>query len=304
MVFGYAGLIYCFEKAMNFKIHIFSLLTIVFIPLRFLLPNDIYESSSSFIVPLGFFFMCFTILQFLKTSPDEEKPIALFLFIGLQFFLLGFFLTLSIVKNLQLFPLKLGPIFFIVACVIWIIPVFIKQELIKKLLKALKKIPILLFVLSGFILFYTSFFGIVELEIDQITAILASFILISFMLGFYILMFKNLGIEQESVSDVKLKEFSAIFSKPKKLTEEEVSVSKEKKVCLVCKNSIKGINFLCFECGTLYCEKCFRALTELENACWACDNALDQTKPVKLEKKKDTELEIDTDIHKEMKKKN
>lgn len=67
------------------------------------------------------------------------------------------------------------------------------------------------------------------------------------------------------------------------ITEEEVSISKEKKVCLVCKNKLAGFNiFLCPDCGALYCESCAMALIELENACWYCNNPMDPSQPIKL----------------------
>lgn len=65
------------------------------------------------------------------------------------------------------------------------------------------------------------------------------------------------------------------------MTEEEVSISKEKKICIVCKGSIAKLNYMCGECGAFYCLKCYEALTNLENSCWACDRILDESKPIK-----------------------
>ncbi|TFG23357.1 MAG: hypothetical protein EU529_07745 [Promethearchaeota archaeon] len=73
-------------------------------------------------------------------------------------------------------------------------------------------------------------------------------------------------------------------SKPEKITKEEVKFYKEQTICLVCKKEETGfINlFICPECKALYCEKCARALIEIENICWACNGAIDQSKPIKL----------------------
>ncbi len=79
------------------------------------------------------------------------------------------------------------------------------------------------------------------------------------------------------------------FIKHKNVTEEEISISKEKRTCLVCKGGIGGINFMCNDCGAYYCFKCYSALTELENACWSCNGVLDRSKPVTLERKEDKE---------------
>jgi len=41
-----------------------------------------------------------------------------------------------------------------------------------------------------------------------------------------------------------------------------------------------GFSYIC-KCGASYCENCARALTNLENVCWACDVPIDYSKPVK-----------------------
>ncbi|MFX1279359.1 MAG: hypothetical protein ACFFA3_08070 [Promethearchaeota archaeon] len=66
------------------------------------------------------------------------------------------------------------------------------------------------------------------------------------------------------------------------ITEEEVSISKEKKICLVCKGKLARELYMCPECSTFYCLKCISKLTDLENACWVCETPFDETKPIKL----------------------
>jgi len=76
-----------------------------------------------------------------------------------------------------------------------------------------------------------------------------------------------------------------------KITEEEVTYFKEKKICLVCKGNIKGFNnYICPKCEVLYCENCARALIDLENTCWVCESPLDKSKPSKPFKKKEYEI--------------
>jgi uncharacterized membrane protein len=72
-----------------------------------------------------------------------------------------------------------------------------------------------------------------------------------------------------------------MFYKPKHITEEEVSISKEKKICLVCKGNVGGIMFMCTNCDSLYCIKCSDALSSLENACWVCNTPFNESKPSK-----------------------
>jgi hypothetical protein len=64
------------------------------------------------------------------------------------------------------------------------------------------------------------------------------------------------------------------------ITEEKVSISKEKKICLVCKGDVLRFSYIC-ECGAIYCENCARAVSNLENVCWACETPIDYSKPVK-----------------------
>ena len=60
-----------------------------------------------------------------------------------------------------------------------------------------------------------------------------------------------------------------LIKQPQQITEEEVSISKEKKIYLVCKGKVFGLNFICPQCKAFYCTKYSEALSNLENACWA-----------------------------------
>ncbi|NVM16343.1 MAG: hypothetical protein HWN80_01400 [Candidatus Lokiarchaeota archaeon] len=39
-----------------------------------------------------------------------------------------------------------------------------------------------------------------------------------------------------------------------------------------------SFSFICPECETFYCENCAKAIIDLENACWACNEPLDASK--------------------------
>ncbi|MFX0000894.1 MAG: hypothetical protein ACFE9Q_17560 [Candidatus Hodarchaeota archaeon] len=64
------------------------------------------------------------------------------------------------------------------------------------------------------------------------------------------------------------------------ISEEKVVVSKETKICLVCRGQVSRFTYIC-DCGAIYCEDCARAITDLENVCWACEFPIDYLKPVK-----------------------
>ena len=60
--------------------------------------------------------------------------------------------------------------------------------------------------------------------------------------------------------------------------EEEVTIHREHKICVVCKGDVLGFMYTC-KCDTIYCENCARALTNLENACWVCNAPFDTSQP-------------------------
>jgi len=89
---------------------------------------------------------------------------------------------------------------------------------------------------------------------------------------------KEKGKEKVKVKDSLFR----IIQRPEQITEEEVSYYREQKICLICKGKVAGFNiFLCSNCEALYHEDCARTLTELENACWVCNEPIDKTKPTK-----------------------
>ncbi|TFG23993.1 MAG: hypothetical protein EU529_05695 [Promethearchaeota archaeon] len=104
------------------------------------------------------------------------------------------------------------------------------------------------------------------------------------------------SIKEDRVDDVRRSAIERMFaSRPEKITEEEIKFYKEKTICLVCRKEETGfINlFICPECKALYCEKCARALIKLENACWACNEAIDKSKPVKLPEKEEEKVIVE-----------
>ena len=102
--------------------------------------------------------------------------------------------------------------------------------------------------------------------------------------------------EQESIGKKdEFQEFIEMIArhKHKPLTEEEITFYKEQKICLVCKGKISRLNYICPNCDALYCVKCSEALSNLENACWVCNEPFDESKPYKPFKKVEEEVEID-----------
>ncbi len=89
------------------------------------------------------------------------------------------------------------------------------------------------------------------------------------------------------------------FIRPDNFDEEDLSLYKERKICLVCKGNATGFEvYVCTECGALYCLKCAQALSNLENICWACNAPIDQSRPIKPLEKEQVESEEEVKIDK------
>ena len=84
------------------------------------------------------------------------------------------------------------------------------------------------------------------------------------------------------------------------IREEKVVISKETKICLVCRGEVFGFSYIC-KCGANYCENCARALTNLENVCWACEVPIDYSKPVKSFDKEGEKVKVEEKVKKEVK---
>jgi hypothetical protein len=94
-----------------------------------------------------------------------------------------------------------------------------------------------------------------------------------------------------------IKKMGIDFTRPGELTEEQITFYKEQKICLVCKSKILRLNYVCPECDALYCGKCSDVLSNLENACWVCETAFDETKPIHLDEEEEEYL-VETETHK------
>jgi late competence protein required for DNA uptake (superfamily II DNA/RNA helicase) len=93
--------------------------------------------------------------------------------------------------------------------------------------------------------------------------------------------------ERETKKEVQVREsLFRLYERPDYITEEEVSFHKERKICLVCKNDVARLNYICPKCSALYCTNCSEQLSDLENMCWVCDEPFDETKPIRPQEKK------------------
>lgn len=91
------------------------------------------------------------------------------------------------------------------------------------------------------------------------------------------------SIKEKPKKEIKVEDsLFRIAQRPAQITEEEVTYYREQKICMICKGKVAGFDiFLCPKCGTIYHEKCARVLSNAENACWVCNEPIDNSKPSK-----------------------
>jgi hypothetical protein len=189
-------------------------------------------------------------------------------------------LAKSVHKELNAYPLILGPLFLILGCCITILPTILNPKIVSRALVywvgyALISLPL--------------FIGIIY--VDIIKGLNPIFIF-EFFIAFvyiYVLFFlvirdiqSELKISVEREKDKVIQsDVLGIFTRPQRVTEEDVIFHREQKICLVCKGKTLRSIYLCPDCDALYCNNCSTALSTLENACWACNTPFDPSKPVK-----------------------
>ncbi|MFW9943201.1 MAG: hypothetical protein ACFFFT_19345 [Candidatus Thorarchaeota archaeon] len=94
-------------------------------------------------------------------------------------------------------------------------------------------------------------------------------------------------------------QFRKKIMKMERVAEEEVTVYKDSKTCVVCKGSAGGFNiYVCPTCNSIYCRKCAQAVVEIENICWTCESLIDKSKPSKPFEKEDQEKQVKEDASK------
>lgn len=262
--------------AFTFAFGIFTVLVII-LPSISTDPLDIARPIFNFFILGGLVIIVpFVLYYYTERSRLEFKAVSSFFLFGFLLFMFSLVLALRAHKSLNIYPLILSPLLLILGCCIIVIPTVVKPKIIRRallywVLFALLAIPLVAYIIV---------FDIIA-SIDW-QLILEVFVLTAYVYTLFYLIIKH--TRSELVSNVQQKietDVLGIFTKPQKLTEEEVTVSKEKKICLVCKIKISGNNFMCPECGTFYCSKCSKALSDLENVCWVCNSQIDSLKPMK-----------------------
>ena len=283
---------FIFDKTMKKTKYFPFLINLILIPLIIAFFIEPLHLDNRFFVYVNYIFnataFCLALLWFSIKSGDEFKMISLFLLTGAIVYIIGAILSSIFIKQLISITPLISYSFLIAGAILFVTPVFLKPKE-KSHIKIVLILCSLIYIISLFIALYivSLFFLLYQVNILFLISILAvtfgaSLIIIYFLLS--ILKFKTPTerINNEEEND-KRKDILSIFSRPETITEEEISISKEKKICLVCKKRLSRDIYLCPDCSTFYCKNCSDALSNRENACWVCNTPINPLKPVILQ---------------------
>ncbi len=286
-IFG--GFILCFYtferliKRTKYILTIFHSIILIFIlilPLELVIILRLIYSGPFTIILISI------LLYYTKWSRLEFKAVSSLILLGSMLISYGASLTEEQVKQLNVIPLIISPVLVILGVFICLIPTIVNPNFFSKA----TKVWIMIGALNiGILIIFEVYFILYEYQPFIVYAGIL-WILMTLFSVFYTL--KTIKFQIKSEKEEVFKDFLRVITRHQTITEEEVSISKEKKICLVCKGKVGGYNFICTECGTFYCEKCAKALTKMENACWGCNKPFDKSKPVKLPEKIEEKIEV------------
>ena len=181
----------------------------------------------------------------------------------------------------------IAPILYLISMLVISLPLLMHPKYFPRVFKIWKvtgiMVPILFFICGAWLFFS---FGSIYHPAGMDYIIYNSDVTLEFFLRGIIaaILFcvQYIGLKYEKpLKDKKEIGFKA-FLRPKTITEEEVTFHKEKKICLVCKGKVGGFNtYICNGCDVLYCQNCAKALIDLDNICWVCEEPIDKSKPIK-----------------------
>ncbi|MFX1487988.1 MAG: hypothetical protein ACFFBI_02500 [Promethearchaeota archaeon] len=231
--------------------------------------NYIYLYFYLYLYFYVFFSTIIVILLFIRSSIKADREfqvISSVITFGLALFLVGWILELIMIKSLTLFFPSLSPVLIIIGVFVASSPqIFYFESFSKPITKG-----IVLVMISLLVVFIISMLFINLQLIDLILMIIwiATFTMI-IIIGYIIYVYTKK--EEPAIKKDELQDTLKVFTKPLTFSVEDVKYSREKGFCLVCKNKISGLSYICPNCEAWYCLKCCDALIELEDACWGCE---------------------------------
>jgi hypothetical protein len=285
--------LHAMERVVKKTKYCLTISNVIILIVDLILPWELHLEYYTFLMFINLINFYIMMILLAKWSSIEFKAIAIIMIGGMSFLALGPMLMTLEILSLNFFPLYLGPIIIIIGCLVTVSPMIIKPKSFSGSLSYWYIIGFMQFLIIISWAMFSVLFLPFQLKI--------MFTIIAFVNIFFISkIIKDIKSQQsidivstEKITETPSLDFLKTFSKPERISEEEVTISKEKRICLVCKGKISGHTYVCLECETFYCNKCYNALTNLENACWACETQFDVSKPVKSFEKEEELEEIE-----------
>jgi len=237
------------------------------------------------IISVNLLFIWFSI-----RSKKEFQAISSVITIGFTVVLIGWAFETIAIKELNLISPVLPPIFVIVGTIIAILPLILNLEFFSKALANWLVLISIIFILV--FLGLTVFTNLPLFIISQVIIWISTFVLVLMIIYIISYLVKRGRAPETSLEDKKseIKDFIRIFTKPLDFSMKEIKFYRDRGLCLVCKNEISGLTYVCPICDAWYCIKCSKALTELENVCWGCGKSINLFRLLKYEKEHSKEI--------------
>ena len=230
----------------------------------------IFLAHEVFFLPLYALFLLM-LLILTKWSELEFKGTSSFVFIGSIFIGGGLIFDSLLIKPLGVVPLITTPISFIIGASICLMPTIFDPQKFGNAYEIWRATTIATVIINCTFQVMTFLLNL-PLFIQVGNLIFTIYIIVLLNRTLHDI---KVEINTESTGELKKRtgDIMGVFTRPPKITEEEIRFHKELRICLVCKEKIKGFNFMCTDCSALYCNKCSKTLSTTENACWVCETA-------------------------------
>jgi len=300
----YTGFMWHFltvEFALKRTKHIPMIISIASILVYIVIPLDLINTYMIYVITLSIngFIWYGIMIMFINQSRSEFKTVASYIITAAIFETLGLYFGIQQIKELNFLPIWLSPLFFCLGGTFFIIPMLVNPRFLSLSKPYWLATNILSIGIFSFLLIFIIFIGLPMMYVG--------FTIFNLIILFYVqyIYFRSTK-SQSSLSikpEISKKALNVLktFIRPERITEEEVTFHKEKKICLVCKTHVLRVMYSCPECDALYCIKCSDALSKMNNACWVCNTPFDETKPSKPYIEEEEEVMVEESVHKEKK---
>lgn len=287
---GFTIFLFYYEILLDYKKHLLTIINIIGLGSIIFIPDyEIVQISNSINFIIMILITPLLLVAHTNTSDLSFKPISIILLTSFVLFFLGHLCGRPSMKELEILPLELALIISIISSIYVMLPLFLSSDIFNQNLY----IWVIFCIISLIALLATDLYAVFSgYSLFDASFYFSAFFLYSLGL---ILIMKNIKSGKISKSRRGINNILESVFKPKMITEEEVSVAKEKGICIICKNEIFRETYVCPECKSYYCLKCSETLAGMENACWVCDTPFDESKPQKIFEKVDDLAKIEAD---------